>query len=69
MRFVPIQTIADMNVFHPARDASGAEHLSQYHRETQSLCIISVFSTNCHFDICIFSSSANGTKIQTKVQI
>lgn len=72
MRFVPVRTTSDMNVFHPAREASVAEHLRKNLSATErpkASCIIWVFSTNRHFDICIFSSSVNGTKIQTEVQI
>lgn len=71
MRFVPVLTTADMNVFHPTRDASVAEHSKNISTtgRPKSLCIIWVFSRNCHFDICIFSFSAEGTKIQAEVQI
>ena len=70
MRFVPVLTTADTNVFHPTRVASEAEcsrkNLSTTERP-KSLCIIRVFGTNCHFDIRIFSSSADGTKIDAEV--
>jgi len=71
MRFVPVPTTANTNVFHPTRDVSVAEHSRKILSTTErpkSLCIIWGFSTNCHFDICIFSSSADGTKIYAEVQ-
>lgn len=61
MRFVPIPTIASINVFHPRRNASVAEH------SRKNLCTVWVFNTYYHFDICIFSSSADGAKIHTEV--
>lgn len=72
VKFVTVLTTVDMNGFHPTRDASVAEHsrknLSTSERP-KSPCIIWIFSTNCHFNIYISSSNADGTKIHAEVQL
>lgn len=72
MRFVPVPTMADMNVFHPTRYASVAEdsgrNLSTTERPQKPLYNLG-FQYKLHLDICIFSSGADGTKIQAELQI